>query len=289
MTPRELVEGVSGLVSLPDVWVRISQLLDDPRADAAALGEVVAHDPALTSRLLRLVNSASYGLPSRVETVSRAVALVGTEELRHLVLSAAATGALQRLRPQGLDLEAFWHHSVHCALLVRALAARRQPRQRERGFVAGLLHDVGRLVLCHQAPGACRAAAEPPLRTGAELLARERAALGFTHADVGGELLRAWGLPESLWEPVQCHHEPGAAQRYPVDAALLYLGHAVAEVEEPGTGGSPSPSRKELELPAAVWNQSGLSPGVLDEAVLEASCHWFDVIEVLRPGAGVIY
>ncbi|MEW6488721.1 MAG: HDOD domain-containing protein [Thermodesulfobacteriota bacterium] len=289
MTPRELVDGVSGLVSLPDVWLRISQLLDDPRADAAALGEVVAHDPALTSRLLRLVNSACYGLPSRVETVSRAVALVGNEELRHLVLSSAATGALQRLKPEGFDLDAFWHHSVHCALLVRALAARRQPRHRERGFVSGLLHDVGRLVLCHQAPGACRACAEPPPRTGAELLARERAALGFTHADVGGELLRSWGLPESLWEPVQFHHEPAAARSFPVDAALLHLGHAVAEVEEPGTGAVAAGSLKELELPARLWSQAGLSPGVLEEAVLEASGDWFDVIEVLRPGAGVIY
>jgi HD-like signal output (HDOD) protein len=289
MTPRELVDGVSRLVSLPEVWLRVSQLLEDPRADAAALGEVVAHDPALTSRLLRLVNSAHYGLPSRVETVSRAVALVGNEGLRHLVLSSAAAGALQKLKPEGLDLDAFWHHSVHCALLVRALTARRQPRHRERGFVLGLLHDVGRLVLCHGAPEACRASAQPPPRTGAELLERERAALGFTHAEVGGELLRAWGLPESLWEPVRFHHDPAAARSFPVDAALLYLGHAVAEVEEPGTGGAPGGSLRELELPAEVWSQAGLAPGVLEEAVLEAGADWFEVIEVLRPGAGVIY
>ena len=156
MTPEDMVSGVSELVSLPEVCVRINEMLDDPGTTSKALGEVISHDPNLTARLLRMVNSAYYGIAAEVTTVSHAVTLVGLDELRSMVLATSASRAFANIPTELVDMDMFWHHSVYCGLVARVLGEVRGMRQRERLFVIGLLHDVGRLVLYHQAPAVAR-------------------------------------------------------------------------------------------------------------------------------------
>ncbi|MDV7392816.1 HDOD domain-containing protein, partial [Arthrospira platensis SPKY1] len=118
-------------------------------------------------------------------------------------------------------------------MAAKALAERCQIRQRQRIFVAGLLHDVGQLLIYHQLPDVARNILNQLLEGKTDRCALERQELGFTHAEVSAELLKAWKLPASLWEPVRCHHEPLEAKQFMVDTAVISIGNTLAEALEP--------------------------------------------------------
>ena len=205
MQASDLIHDNVQLISLPEVCLRIQQLADNPYADMDEFAQLVIQDPALTTRLLKLVNSAYYGFPGRVDTLSRAVKLIGIAELRNLTLAMAAMDVFGGLHNERFDMLSFWRHSVYCALVARDLAKRANVLHAERLFIAGLLHDVGRLLIFSLLP-------EPAGRIlyrqsqGETVPAAERAELGFDHADVGFELLSLWRLPHALCSAVGHHH-----------------------------------------------------------------------------------
>jgi putative nucleotidyltransferase with HDIG domain len=284
MTPRELVAGIGDIVTLPEVYLRVRSLLDDPRSSAADIAEVVSHDPALTLRLLKLVNSAFYGFPAKIGSVSHAITIVGTRELHNLVLATTAPRALEGLEGEPVDLTTFWHHSVYTAMVARLLARERGLRNTEYVFVAGLLHDVGQLVLRHVLPEV----AEAVLEEGEQALGywrAERARLGFCHAEVGGALMSEWGLPEGLCEAVACHHEPGRAEAFPVEAALVHIANAIADTVEPPRGGR-SP---EAVVDPGAWERAGLTPELADPVRQEASLLSLELLHIIFPDAMSIY
>jgi|GEM_PF-1884693 len=208
---------------LPQAYLALRRAVDDPLATPAGVGAIISMDPGLAAYVLRLANSPLYAPAARVETISRAVSLIGLDELETM----AAGSVLSRLaacppRSDLLVLDDFWKHAVAVGLLSRALAERVGERGGERFFVAGLLHDVGRLLL---------AVAEPDLaavslaRTGPSRLsldAAERLELGFDHAALGGRIAGKWRLPEHLAVAVAGHHQPS---QYP-DSLMAAAVHA---------------------------------------------------------------
>ena len=117
ITPEELVKNVGELVSLPDVCIRVNQMVDDPNASAVAFGEVISQDPGLTARLLRIANSAFYGFSQEIDTVSRAVTIIGLGKLRDLVLATSTVDVFDKIPNELLTMENFWRHSLSCALI----------------------------------------------------------------------------------------------------------------------------------------------------------------------------
>lgn len=290
MNPEEMVAEVSTLVSLPLVCVRVNEMLADPHSTAASLGELISHDPSLTTRLLKLVNSAYYGLAREISTVSHAVAIVGTAELRSLVLATSAVRAFRGIPTDLVDMDSFWHHSVYCGLAARILAGRMGWKNRETLFVAGLLHDVGQLVLYHQAPREAREVLERRESGSGALHELEQEVFGFTHADVGAALLRAWNLPQLLWEAVKYHHRAGAAGLHAREAAAVSVANALAARVEPGTkaGGAATPPAT-TGVPSAAWALLGLPEESAGEIVGEANLQSFEVLAIIAPDATLIY
>ncbi|HSH69020.1 MAG TPA: HDOD domain-containing protein [Deferrisomatales bacterium] len=289
MTPEEMVSGVSELVSLPEVCVRINEMLDDPSTTSKALGEVISHDPNLTARLLRLVNSAYYGMAAEINTVSHAVTIVGLDELRSLVLATSASRAFANIPTEWVDMDTFWHHSVYCGLVARVLGAVRGMRQRERLFVIGLLHDVGRLVLYHQAPAVARQILESAGARGRQPTALEKELLGFTHAEIGAALLRTWRLPSSLWQPVECHHEPMRAEEFRAETLLLHVANAIAVTVEPGTKGQWNETEVRREVDPQAWDAAGLDEDAVQHAITEANLRSLEVLAIVAPDAALIF
>lgn len=279
MTARELVAGVTNLLSFSTVYLRVNELLQDPQSSAQDLGAVISHEPGLATRLLKIVNSAYYGFPRKIDTLTRAVTIVGTTELEALVLATTAVDAFNRTSTDLVDMSAFWHHSVYCGLAGRFLARRSGVLHTERLFVAGLLHDVGQLVIYQQIPEQARqalAAAEP---TDDGLYRAEQHLLGFTHGDVAAELFERWKLPASIKEAAAFHHEPGRAQEFPLETALVHLANSVANTVEP--------ARNILECrpmrDPQAWESTGLSEEDLDRALAYANEQFFDVIRMISP------
>jgi len=284
LTPESVVEGVEDLLSLPDAAMRLNALLVDPDASTREIAEVVTLDAGLSARVLRAVNSAYFGLRTKVDTISKAISMIGTSELHSLVLTTSAAQAFKNISYKLMDMETFWQHSVRAALAARGLAETSLKRHRERVFLAALMHDIGKLVLYHQVPGVSARILEA-VKQGHAQEAVESSLLGFSHADVGAVLLERWSLPASLTVPVRYHHRFADAPEYLQEAALINLGTQIADYME-------------LEVDARVgvlpdadhaWSQAGCSPEELEEVVAEVDMNWLQVIEIVAPGSLMIY
>jgi len=198
---------VGGLPVAPGVMRELERLLASPRANARDVACVVARDPALTAKVLQLANSAFFGEAHQVASVATAVSYLGIEALAELVRTPGVfdtTGGIEI--PLGSSVDAMQAHALETALVARALAP---ADKRDLAFTAGLLHDIGRIVLGARTPDKLMAITQTAHATGQPVYTVERATLGTTHADVGAHLLAMWGIPLAIVEAVACHHEPG--------------------------------------------------------------------------------
>lgn len=262
MNARELAANVTELTTLPDVYQQIRALADDPHASLKQFADVVSMDAAISARLLRLVNSPFYGLPGKVDSVLRAINLIGTDELCNLVLASSIGGMFKGVSNAALDLPAFWWRNVSVAMLARQLGRQNHMPSHERLFIAGILHDVGRLVAFQQVP--TLAAEIERTQTDAYDTGRQRAVLGFGYAELGAELLHQWGMPEALVEIVGCQPQPQRALEYGRDAAVLHIAARAVPLiaADPGT-----PAELETLVAEDLWEESGLDAIQLDTAL----------------------
>ncbi len=202
---EELVEGVQDLVPLPKAYIRIQELVNDPDSSLEDVTKVIANDAALTSRILRIANSAYMGLASKVDTVGRAVQVLGLNQVHDLALAGAAVGSLTKIKVPALDINDFWRRSVYCAVVARIICKQRQLGSPERLFVSGLLHDIGHLLLAYREPEKHAELRASSIETGRPMAVIEQQELGFTYAELGAALLKNWQLPDAIVAPVQHH------------------------------------------------------------------------------------
>ncbi|PPD32650.1 MAG: signal transduction protein [Methylomonas sp.] len=230
----EVVAQVSTLVSLPDIYFQLKDMIQDSRYSMADIGRVISKDPGLSARLLRLVNSSFYGFQAKVETLSRAVTIVGSDDLSNLVLATCVMDRFVNIPSDLEDMTAFWMRSVHCAVVCKMLGQQSAASNSERFFLAGLLRDIGVLVMYQVMPMQMAKVLFAINRDRRLLAGFEQQIVGFTHADVGRELLQVWQLPESLVEIVGCGLLPDAAVKYRFDAHLLALAGRLVDDREFG-------------------------------------------------------
>jgi putative nucleotidyltransferase with HDIG domain len=210
---RKLVGKRQSLPSIPDVYFKILDALQKPECTVGEIGAIVATDPGLTIKLLQLVNSAFLGFAREVSSADEAVMLLGTGTIRSLALSLNLFSAFSIPKSSGGSIEQVWSHSVRVARLAQRIAKLEtgDAKVMEEAFTAGILHDVGKLILADNPTtdyltliGQCAAG-------GRSLVEAEREAFQATHAEVGAYLLDLWGLPPALVEAVALHHDPASS------------------------------------------------------------------------------
>ena len=264
----ELVQGVGALVTLPDVFVRINRLVEDPNSTTGDIAKAVSQDPSFTMRLLRVANSPLYGLSSKVDTVAKAVSVIGTSQIRNLALSTSVATAFEGLPNDLVSMENFWRHSLYCALAARILAKQARRCDAEAVFTAGLLHDIGELVIFNRLAAQAKEALLLVLDNVDELPVYEAEwqIMGFDHAQVGGELARQWHLPPLLEECIAYHHATDKAQRYPRENALVHIANILAllaEVDSLDLADVPP-------IDQGAWEITGLDEDAIEPTVREA-------------------
>lgn len=225
----EEISSAAKLVTLPDLYIRLRAVLNDPDYSMRDVAEVIAHDPGTTARLLKLVNSAFFGLPAKIETVPRAVGLLGSQQIHDLVLASSVTQTFSGMSTDIIDMQTYWHRSVYCAVASRLIAAKCNVLDSERLFVAGLLRDIGHLILYQRLPELAQQSIEQAEEEERPLFRVERELIGFDYASVGGMLLHQWNLPNSLRVPVEYHVEPVRANEYVLETAIVHLAGFMAE------------------------------------------------------------
>jgi putative nucleotidyltransferase with HDIG domain len=274
-----LLDNVEGLVSPPGVCLRLFELIHAPTTGVKDIAAVVGVDPNLTSRLLRLANSSFYNFARKIDTISRAVAVIGTAELYQLVLSVSAVKTFSSIPNELVKMDTFWRHSVYTGLLARALAIRINVLHPERLFVSGLMHDIGSLVLYHQRPDAMRDILLVAEGDEEVLYQAELDTFRLNHATVAGYLMEQWQLPEELIDAVTWHHQPERAEKARMEAHILYLAnHMVNESEQGNFMGSP---RADIQLPQALLDVIGLQEDELFFAFEEAAEQFPATIQAL--------
>jgi putative nucleotidyltransferase with HDIG domain len=202
-----LAAGLKDLPSLPAVVMELLGSIDQEDVDISVLARKVSHDQALTAKTLRLANSSLYSLQVKVTTIQQAITYLGFQTTRNLITAVAVTGCFPSNMCPGFDDKAFWRHSIATAACARVLARRMRFNQ-DYAFTAGLLHDIGRLVLVSTDPARYQQALELRAATDCPLLDAEREVLGMDHVAAGVALAAHWNFSDTMRQAIACHHEP---------------------------------------------------------------------------------
>ena len=237
ITLEWLVDKTATVYSLPLSYEKLVEAINHPRSSIADIAKVITEDQGLTVRLLKLANSPMFGFFSKIDSVSKAVTIIGIQQLRDLALAVSVMEIFSGIPKELISMKSFWQHSLGCGIIARALAIYRRETNVERFFAAGILHDLGRLVMCTTVPDIMREVFEAGKKEEMLLFRIEDQRLGFTHAEVGAGVLAKWKIPLSIIEPVSCHHSPGGASQYPLETAIIHLSNIICNALEVGFSG----------------------------------------------------
>jgi HD-like signal output (HDOD) protein len=204
----KIIGGTSALPSPPETYLKLTEALDTPTTSIEDLSEIISVDPGLTAKLLQIVNSAQFGMARRITTAFEAVQYAGVDVLRALMLGLQAIRQLDSKKPKSLSLSELWGHMLDTAVGARMLAEEEKLdfNEAQECFVAGLLHDIGKLILASNADKEYEAVVRKSRNEKLPVYQVEQEVFGATHADVGGYLLGLWGLPEPIVRSVELHH-----------------------------------------------------------------------------------
>ncbi len=234
LTLDQLVQHVRELPSLPDTTIKVLKMTDDPMASARSVSSAISVDVALTSKVLKIANSAYYGMPRSVATVNEAVLILGMQALRNLALAASTYDMLRKeCAGYRLAVGELWNHSLACAIAAQMITMKKRVGRPEEAFVAGLLHDVGKVVLNVHVAAQFQAIIALAELDAVPFHEAEKFILGFDHAEVGGKVAEHWNLPSPLCEAITGHHSlSGGANTSWLTAAVYVantLSHTVSQ------------------------------------------------------------
>lgn len=288
MNVRELCDSVSVPASFPSVYARTRQLLDDPHVTKGDLLEVLAHDPTTLARLLAVANEVHHRSGGRggIDDPDEAARLIDIDHIRAVVATGAAIDVFEHVGEDLVDMHDFWQHSICGALAADALAVA-CGQDRQQMYMAGLLHDIGQLVIYQAEPEQAR---KVLVHAGESYRYRaEQEVLGITHAEVGAELTRRMNLPESLQETIRFHHEPALAQRAPLAASIVHLATAIANCIEPSWKMDIARLDPLVSISPFAWEATGLTPAIIEPILHEINMRSFEVISIIEPEAFLVY
>jgi HD-like signal output (HDOD) protein len=261
------------LPTLPDIVLKIQQVIRDPNSSAYDMAEVISMDASLSSTILKIANSAFYNFQSEVDTLYRAVAIVGTQQLSALTHGIKIIDAFKGVSPGILNMKSFWKHSIACGINARIIAYYKGLRSSERLFMAGLLHDVARLVLHNYASTISIYMLVKSRQSGRLVRYIEKETMQFDHAEIAGMILNKWNLPLSLEDTIAHHHTPGAAHDR-MEASIIHLADLLANAIALGSSGE----YLVPPLDPAAWDTIGLPTDVLPVIVSEGDAQVAEVL-----------
>ncbi len=264
VSPQEILQKMKDLPVLPAVVIEVNRLLQREDVLIEEVSAVVEKDSGLTAKILRLANSSYYGLSYHVDTLTRAITVLGLTTIRNLAVTIAVQRLMGGLGAGKDEAIGLWEHSLGCAVASKALISKRYPALEEKAFIAGLLHDIGKLVLYQNFSKEMEEIGEIIRSTGAYEEEVEKSALGFTHSDIGALLARKWHFPGELTESIRAHHEPGTVKEQEPLRTAVYIGDQVARGLRLGR----SVETRVRPIPAELWKLLDVAPGELRERLL---------------------
>ncbi len=259
---QKIIMSTRDLPAMPQVASKVLELSSDPNTSAKQLQQVISDDQAMTARILKIANSAMYSCSRKVKTLTEAIVMLGFNSIRSLVVTSAARNLYNtRNSHTGLKERLLWEHSIGSAFACRLMAQKHAPALTEEAFLAGLMHDIGKLVLNIRTPEKFDEIVQVVYNENRTFNESENELFGFTHAEVGALLVNKWKLSPILEDVIRNHHNPAAIS--PDNPLLLYLDLANKMCHQLGIGFTDDP---ELDLINSASNQLlGLSQDTFSE------------------------
>jgi HD-like signal output (HDOD) protein len=224
-----LLEQAGDLQTLPEIYIRVTELLEDENSSAHQIGSTVQTDPALTAKVLRLINSAYYGLPNSVSSIAQSVTLLGRQQLQQVLMGSVLVGVLKNFEISEFPLRDFWQHSIKTAIISRHLGMQNvHILDHEALFTAGLLHDMGWLIIAKVVPSAFTNITQLAVERKVETLEIESEKLGLTHVDVGVALMQKWAIPGAITQCVKHHHNLEYEGPFSVETSIVALANKLS-------------------------------------------------------------
>lgn len=275
---EKLLENGESLPTLPEIYTRVSDMLEDDNSSVNEIGNIIATDPAISYKILTMVNSAYYGLPNEISSITQAISLLGRFRLKQILIGALLSEIFQGLDSEYFSLHDFWKHSIRTAIIANQLARYSEySKEPETLFTAGLLHDVGRLILASQMPEVLVEIEARAEKTRWSIEDAELDVIGITHSEIGGALMLKWGFPDLIWVCVKHHHDIGYSGPFFQAAQMVSLSNQLAAWE------APEDDLETLEMLRNIpnWQDAGATLETIQFACLTAEEMVYDVMQSL--------
>lgn len=227
----DLLRGDLQLTSPPNIYFELQKIIADPNKSMIDVSYIIEQDPALSIRLLKIVNSAFFGLPGQTSSIKQAITIIGARELQNLVLATVIVDKFSSL-PEGLlSMQDFWSRSLRCALISKELCIYvNNKNDLNSMFICGLLHDIGQLVIYRKIPELARQIGLLAEFHGIDEIQAEHDVLGFNHYQIGAELVRLWKLPEIIIESIGQHNHPDCTGAFAKAASITRHAHYLCKM-----------------------------------------------------------
>ncbi len=235
---KKITDKIAGLPTLPTVVNRITQLLQNPRTSAEEIGQAITNDQSLASKVLKLVNSAFYGFSGKINTITHAIVILGFSTVKNIVLTASIFDVFGKSKDtEFFNVEQFWMHSIGTGTIAKVIAQHIGHRAMEETFIAGLIHDLGKLILFQYARDDFKKVIDYTQKEKTHIYVAEKKVLGVTHETIGSWLAEKWNLPKDLSECVSCHHFPSTAKNSVVMTSIVHVSDILCRALDYGNGG----------------------------------------------------
>ena len=279
-----LLKQAGELPSLPEAYIKVNELLGAECSTAYQIGEALQTDPALNARILKLINSAYFGLRNPVTSINQAVSLLGREQLQQVLLGSVLSEVFKDFDIGDFPLRDFWQHSIKTAIIARQLAMQNaRIIDHEAFFTAGLLHDIGWLVIAKVNPEAYRVVLDIAHATQREVIDVEVDKLGVTHVDVGVALLQKWGIPSLIVQCIKKAHDLDHDEPFAIETSIVHLANCLSREQL-----DDDLSFEQVLEALPIWETTKCTAEQIEIACGLAEEQWLEVMESLGMGDLVI-
>jgi len=230
----ELLKQGDSLPTLPEIYFKVSSLLEDKDASTDEIGRVIATDPAISYKILTMVNSAYFGLPNEVFSINQAILLLGRFRIKQILIGTLLGDVFKGFNSEFFSLRDFWQHSIRTAIIAEQLAIISDyGEEPETIFTAGLLHDVGRLILAAKMPEVLPVIEQHAIDNRQSIVRAEIEIVGLAHTEIGAALMQKWDFPELIWVSVNNHHRADYSGPFFQVTRLVCLANQLAQYPTP--------------------------------------------------------